>query len=375
MGRPKGSKNKRTIRKHTIQKAKKLPVWLLLLILIIVISFACWWYFTVYQKEQQSQPTIKDGVIYLEKEGKIQDEMKVTFLELFGSTNNPQIGDAIFIECGDIDILIDAGEKASGSSTIVPYLQEHVEDKVLEMIIVTHADSDHLGGMVGLSEGYGAIEVPGLTYEYIIDFGYQADTKVYKDYVELRNERVKEGAKYFSIGSLFDKENLETATRFYLGVDTYLDFLDYSTYAMDTIDDDNDRSVSCLLTHGKNTFLLTGDAEKKEEGYLSKLDLPQIDVFKANHHGSPTSNTKELLDKIKPEYVIICSSEENKYDLPKKTIINRLNEYTKNVYATFVSGTITIISKNNTLVIDSSRPLLCVQDSKWYKEDDPDNPR
>lgn len=375
MGRPKGSKNKKTSRQNAINKIKRLPLFLLLIVLIIAICFVCWWYFTTYQKEERPQSTIKDGVIYLEKEGKVQDEVKVTFLELFGSTNNSQIGDAIFIECGDIDILIDAGEKASGSSTVVPYLQEHVEDKVLEMVIVTHADSDHLGGMVGISQGYGAIEVPGLTYNYIIDFGYQASTKVYKDYVNLRNERVKEGAKYFSVGSLFDKENFETATRFYLGVDTYLDFLDYSTYAMDEIDDDNDRSVSCLLTHGKNTFLLTGDAEKKEEGYLSKLDLPQIDVFKANHHGSPTSNTKELLDKIKPDYVIICSNEENKYNLPKKAIVNRLNEYTENVYATFISGTITIVSKNNKLVIDSSRSLIFVQDSEWYKKDDPDNPR
>lgn len=375
MGRPKGSKNKKTIQKNNLKKLRKLPTWLLIIILIIAICLFCWWYFNIYRTEPKPEPTIKDGVIYLEEEGKIQDEVKVTFLELFGSTNNAQIGDAIFIECGDIDILIDAGEKASGSSTIVPYLQEHVEDKVLEMVIVTHADSDHLGGMVGLSNGYGAIEVPNLTYKYIIDFGYEANTTVYKDYVELRNERVKEGAKYFSIGSLFDKDNLETATRFYLGVDTYLDFLDYSTYAIDTIKDDNDRSVSCLLTHGENTFLLTGDAEKKEEEYLSKLDLPDIDVFKANHHGSPTSNTKELLDKIKPDYVIICSSEENKYNLPKKTIIKRLNEYTENVYATFVSGTISIVSRNNKLTINSSRSLVFVQDSEWYNEDDSNNPR
>lgn len=378
MGRPKGSKNKKTIQKQAIKKIKKLPVWLILIVILILIGAFCWYYFNIYKTKQSNkrfEPEKNNGMIYLEKEGKIQDELKITFLELFGTSNNPQIGDSLLIECGDIDILIDAGEKASGSATVVPFLQEHVEDKIIEMVIVTHADSDHLGGMVGVSSGYGALEIPGFKYDYIIDFGYEANTQVYNDYVNLRNDRVNEGSKYFSIGSIFDSDNLETATRFYLGVDTYLDFLDYKTFAMDSIADDNDRSVSCLLTHGNNKILLSGDAEKKEEEYLSKLDLPKIDVFKANHHGSPTSNTDLLLSKIEPKHVIICSSENNKYNLPKKSIINRINEYTKNVYATFLSGNIEVVSKNNNIEINSVRKLIFVQDSKWYLEDDPDNPR
>lgn len=377
MAKSKKSKHTKLIQKKKIKKISKMPVWCITILFLLLIALGLWWYFTIYNQEQATiyQPSLKDGIIYLEKEGTVQEEVKVTFLELFGSTDNPQIGDALLIECGDIDILIDAGEKASGSSTVVPFLEEHVEDKVLEMVIVTHADSDHLGGMVGVSTSYGALEIPNFTYQYIIDFGYEATTQVYKDYTELRTDRINEGATYFSIGSLFDPENRETATRFYLGVDTYLDFLDYKTYAMDSITDDNDRSVSCLLTHMEKTFLFTGDAEKKEEEYLAQLDLPKIDVFKANHHGSPTSNTIDLLDKIRPEYVIVCSSEENKYNLPKKTIITRLNAYTNHVYATFISGNIEIVSKNNQITISTSRICIPVQESAWYKEDDPNNPR
>lgn len=57
------------------------------------------------------------------------------------------------------------------------------------MVIVTHADSDHLGGMVGLSNSYGALEVPGITYQYIVDFGYEGQTQLYKDYLEVRNKK------------------------------------------------------------------------------------------------------------------------------------------------------------------------------------------
>lgn len=383
MGRPKGSKNKKTIQKERVKTIKKLPTWLIIILVIAIIAFGVWYYFNVYvdkpnidNPQDEIKNNVKDGTIYLGKEGTTSPELKVTFLDLYGNSNNQQIGDSIFIEYGDIDILIDAGEKASGSCTVVPFLLEHVEDKKLEMIITTHADSDHLGGMVGLSgkDMYGALEAPGIEYQYIVDFGYEADSKVYKDYVELRNARVQEGATYLSTKEIFNEENLEAAAHFYLGEDMFLDFLDYKTYGMADIDDDNDRSVSCLLTHGEKKILLCGDSEKKEESYLTKLNIGKVDVFKANHHGSPTSNTKNLLDQIRPEYVVICSSEENKYNLPKKTIISRLIEYTQNVYATFISGNIEVISKNNNITITSVKALIPVQNSTWYLTDDPNNP-
>ena len=366
-----------------VKTIKKLPTWLIIILVIAIIAFGVWYYFNVYvdkpnidNPQDEIKNNVKDGTIYLGKEGTTSPELKVTFLDLYGNSNNQQIGDSIFIEYGDIDILIDAGEKASGSCTVVPFLLEHVEDKKLEMIITTHADSDHLGGMVGLSgkDMYGALEAPGIEYQYIVDFGYEADSKVYKDYVELRNARVQEGATYLSIKEIFNEENLEAAAHFYLGEDMFLDFLDYKTYGMADIDDDNDRSVSCLLTHGEKKILLCGDSEKKEESYLTKLNIGKVDVFKANHHGSPTSNTKNLLDQIRSEYVVICSSEENKYNLPKKTIISRLIEYTQNVYATFISGNIEVISKNNNITITSVKALIPVQNSTWYLTDDPNNP-
>ena len=383
MGRPKGSKNKKTIQKERVKTIKKLPTWLIIILVIAIIAFGVWYYFNVYvdkpnidNPQDEIKNNVKDGTIYLGKEGTTSPELKVTFLDLYGNSNNQQIGDSIFIEYGDIDILIDAGEKASGSCTVVPFLLEHVEDKKLEMIITTQADSDHLGGMVGLSgkDMYGALEAPGIEYQYIVDFGYEADSKVYKDYVELRNARVQEGATYLSIKEIFNEENLEAAAHFYLGEDMFLDFLDYKTYGMADVDDDNDRSVSCLLTHDEKKILLCGDSEKKEESYLTKLNIGKVDVFKANHHGSPTSNTKNLLDQIRPEYVVICSSEENKYNLPKKTIISRLIEYTQNVYATFISGNIEVISKNNNITITSVKALIPVQNSTWYLTDDPNNP-
>ena len=376
MGTTKKSKNQKIIKKQVNKAIKRIPLGIVICILIVGCIVGYLYYKKINDnKDSTNENNIKGNVAYLVQEGTTVDDVKITFLELFGTNGNPQIGDSVFIECGDIDILIDAGEKASGSNTVVPFIEEHVSDNILELVIVTHADSDHLGGMVGLSNSYGALEVPGITYQYIVDFGYEGQTQLYKDYLEVRNKNIKEVTKYFSIGSIFDSDHLEAITRFYLGVDTYLDLLDYKTYEISEITDDNDRSVSCLLTHNDKKVLLCGDAEKKEEAYLTSLNIGHVDVFKANHHGSPTSNTNAFLDNITPNYVIICSSEENKYNLPKKTIIERFNNYTENVFATFISGNIMITLKDNDVIVSAEKSLVFVQKSDWYLTDDPDNPR
>ena len=376
MGTTKKSKNQKIIKKQVNKAIKRIPLGIVICILIVGCIVGYLYYKKINDnKDSTNENNIKGNVAYLVQEGTTVDDVKITFLELFGTNGNPQISDSVFIECGDIDILIDAGEKASGSNTVVPFIEEHVSDNILELVIVTHADSDHLGGMVGLSNSYGALEVPGITYQYIVDFGYEGQTQLYKDYLEVRNKKIKEGTKYFSIGSIFDSDHLEAITRFYLGVDTYLDLLDYKTYEISEITDDNDRSVSCLLTHNDKKVLLCGDAEKKEEAYLTSLNIGHVDVFKANHHGSPTSNTNAFLDNITPNYVIICSSEENKYNLPKKTIIERFNNYTENVFATFISGNIMITLKDNDVIVSAEKSLVFVQKSDWYLTDDPDNPR
>ena len=376
MGTTKKSKNQKIIKKQVNKAIKRIPLGIVICILIVGCIVGYLYYKKINDnKDSTNENNIKGNVAYLVQEGTTVDDVKITFLELFGTNGNPQIGDSVFIECGDIDILIDAGEKASGSNTVVPFIEEHVSDNILELVIVTHADSDHLGGMIGLSNSYGALEVPGITYQYIVDFGYEGQTQLYKDYLEVRNKKIKEGTKYFSIGSIFDSDHLEAITRFYLGVDTYLDLLDYKTYEISEITDDNDRSVSCLLTHNDKKVLLCGDAEKREEAYLTSLNIGHVDVFKANHHGSPTSNTNAFLDNITPNYVIICSSEENKYNLPKKTIIERFNNYTENVFATFISGNIMITLKDNDVIVSAEKSLVFVQKSDWYLTDDPDNPR
>ena len=126
-----------------------------------------------------------------------------------------------------------------------------------------------------------------------------------------------------------------------------------------------------------------GDCEKKAESrVLQYNELGKVDFFKANHHGSPTSNTEELLNVIDPEYIVIDSTAENQYNLPKKEIVDRFLKYTENIYAPFINGGIHIYSDKTNLrfvpdgfidypnggaIKEGTEVMIPLQNTSWYE--------
>ena len=70
------------------------------------------------------------------------EDLLIHFMEL----GNKFTGDSIYIKAGDTDILIDAGSRASSSTTISEYIDTYCTDGILEYVIVTHAHQDHIPG-------------------------------------------------------------------------------------------------------------------------------------------------------------------------------------------------------------------------------------
>ena len=203
----------------------------------------------------------------------------------------------------------------------------------------------------------------------------------HQDYKELLNSLISNGTNYYKYEDMINDEL--TPNEFYLGKDCSLKILDSKMYDFSS-SDTNDYSIPCLLQHGKIRYLLTGDCETKAEANLAKLNIGTVDLFKAGHHGSPTSNTEVFLDSINPKNVVICSSYENSYNLPKKNVIDLFVEkYTQNVYGTFINGNIHAVSNkeelniwcegykdyynNNGNIDEKTKTLIPIQDSYWYE--------
>ena len=82
-------------------------------------------------------------------------ELSIHFLEL----GNKYTGDCTLIKIGDTEVLIDAGSRKGSAETLVPAVSEYCTDGVLEYVIATHADQDHIAAFVGTNEFPASLKV------------------------------------------------------------------------------------------------------------------------------------------------------------------------------------------------------------------------
>lgn len=129
----------------------------------------------------------------------IEGDLSIHFMEL----GNEWSGDCIYIKAGDTDILVDAGSRAGSVSTIKTYVDNYVTDGILEFVIVTHADRDHIAGFAASNSLFDVYEC-----KTIIDFPRtDKTTKTYNDYVANRNAEVEAGATHYNALQCYNNEN------------------------------------------------------------------------------------------------------------------------------------------------------------------------
>ena len=310
----------------------------------------------------------------------ITDNLTVHFLEV----GNKYTGDCTLIKTGDTEVLIDAGSRKGSAETIVPYIQTYCTDGVLEYVIATHAHQDHIAGFVGTTKADGIFE--SFVCETIIDFPLTDVTSdIYDDYVEHRDAEVAAGAKHYTALECWEETN--GAKRSYtLAEDITLNIL-YQKFYEEKTNDENDYSVCVLLTQGNNHYLFTGDLEKEgEESLVESNDLPKCKLFKGGHHGSPTSNTAGLLEKIQPEVVCVCcccGSDEYTTDVanmfPSQAFVDRVGLYTDKIYVTTIvadtddgftsmNGNIIVASSGGELTVQCSNNNTIFKETEWFKK-------
>ena len=207
-------------------------------------------------------------------------------------------GDAILIMCGGQSMLIDSG-LYEYHEKVEKYIRDCGIER-LNYIINTHPHSDHMGAMSEIISDFGADEFisPDIPSDKL-----PQDDSFDELLLTLRDADIPqtsaEAGRKIQIGSA-EAELLAP-----LG---------------GTYDELNNYSVVCRLTHGDNTFLFMGDAEKEEEEALIKsgCDL-NADVLKVGHHGLSTSSRKEFLLIVFPAYAVISCDDIEKHVSVKPT--------------------------------------------------------
>lgn len=231
---------------------------------------------------------------------------------------NVDQADATLFICDGEAMLLDAGNNTDGTK-IQLYLNKQGV-KSLKYLILTHPDADHIGGA--------DVIITKFPVENVFMTNYVNDTKTYKDVIDaLEYKKLK-----WSTPSVGDTYSLGGANFTILSPNK-------------KYDDPNEASISLMLHHEENSFLFTGDAEQEAEADIlkTKIDI-DCDVFKAGHHGSKTSNSREFLKKVSPEFVVVSCGEENTYGHPHAQPMNYFRSMGIKLFRTDDQGTITVAS-------------------------------
>ncbi|MFA6525307.1 MAG: ComEC/Rec2 family competence protein [Patescibacteria group bacterium] len=261
---------------------------------------------------------------------KSETKLKIYFLDV-GQ------GDAILVRTPDNqDILIDGGPGNYVVDEIGKYLPFY--DRDIEMMILTHAHSDHVSGLVEILKRYDVDQV-------------------------LFSGTVKHDAPdYLAWLSIIEQKSipLEVATcckTYKLGDQVELQILyPFEDYSGKETEDLNESSLVSRLVYKSREFLFTGDAPiSVEEKLIGKDLLIESDVLKMGHHGSKYSSGEMFLDYVHPDYAVIQSGEGNSFGHPHFKTINNLQKRDIKIIRNDQCGTIIMETDGNNLELSSEK--------------------
>ena len=240
------------------------------------------------------------------------DKMKVDFFDV-GQ------GDAIFVTApGGVQMLVDGGPDNSvlrELGQVMPFY-----DRSIDVVVATHADQDHIGGLVEVLKRYNV----GL----VVLNNTTSTSAVYAEFTDLiKAKNIKEEViikpEIIALGSEVEFDIL---------------FPNQNTAGWET----NDSSIVGKLIYGENSVLLTGDSPLAVEKYIMGKygNFLKSDILKVGHHGSKNSSSDIFIGTVLPAYSVISVGLDNRYGHPAPEALAILNKYKTKILETLGEGMI-----------------------------------
>lgn len=224
-------------------------------------------------------------------------------------------GQCVLLQSEGKTYMVDCGgewDKAAADAALTELFSQGVFQ--LDGLILTHYDSDHVGGVpyvldrIPVETVYLPVGPGGEEWQDAIHSGSQEHTVS----VETTTELSWDGA----LLTIFSSEYQETS---------------------------NESSLCVLFQKENYDILITGDRTwAGEADLLLKHDIPQLDALVAGHHGSTSSTSEYLLSRTRPATVLISAGQGNRYGHPTAELLERLETYGCTVRRTDIEGTIII---------------------------------
>ena len=193
----------------------------------------------------------------------------------------------------------------TGEEVVSPYLWQRGISR-LDVLALSHAHMDHLGGMDAVLRSFRprelwlSVDVPSKRLHALLADARAQGTTI----------------RFLRAGSRLNWQQIP------LGV-----LGPQPGYVPEEVPT-NDDSLVLRAAFGRSSALLAGDAEQpSEEAMLAAHLLTPVTLLKVGHHGSMTSSGEPFLDALQPKVAVISCGRGNHFGHPRMPVLERLGQW------------------------------------------------
>jgi len=264
--------------------------------------------------------------------------LEVTLLDCGG-------GDALFVVFPDrTTLLVDAGGMRPisdregafpgrrwdpGEDIVSPYLWSRGVGR-LDVVALSHAHQDHLGGLAAVVRNFRVGE---------FWHGANAPTPAYQ---ALLGDVQRRG---------ISMRQLIAGDRLPLGK-TNVEVLWPPAGRALSPGPSNDDSVVTRISSAEGSVLLPGDISDRVERELVSRGVPlDARLLKVAHHGARTSSSAEFLSQVSPSIALVAAEGRSPPNLPSPEVLHRLRTAGARTYRTNTDGAVTVTMQKSLLTV------------------------
>ncbi|PYP43971.1 MAG: DNA internalization-related competence protein ComEC/Rec2 [Gemmatimonadetes bacterium] len=219
-------------------------------------------------------------------------------------------------------IVIDGGprtpERDAGRRVVVPFLRGQGVGRVA-VLVATHGDADHLGGLPAVVESFDP--------ELVLEPGEPLGRPLYLEFLA----GVEASGARWHPARAGDRVEVDGVVLEVLSPDSL-----WLRLPLDV----NEHGVVLRVRYGAVRLLFQADAGLPVESRLAGT-VGRVDLLKVGHHGSRSATSDEWLDELEPRTAVISVGRHNNYGHPAPDVLARLARHGVTVFRTDQSGTIT----------------------------------